>query len=278
MIYAENLRRIQFDELNAENLRRIQFDELNAAKLKTIEDNKLSNISKFIMVQWPGVKLDGYESDPIEDSSLALVKEDMEILKQLKKENKGRLHVVGFSWGGLRAMTAYLSLLEEDREGISLSLIDPYIPTLATGEYDVSSVYLIRRMTPNYILNKVFNKMMSSNAAAAIILIKHCWAQEKEMRDKLQGINGKILDIRGIYLMTSENGIARSPKYTEFFRDQVVPKCLIKKTNDYKDIFFTHKPGFPVLINHEHLFFSDNPEDFLRSINQSLNNDFYILN
>ena len=254
---AENLRRIQFDksnaaklktiednELKAENLRRIQFDKSNAAKLKTIEDNKLSNISKFIMVQWPGVKLDGYESDPIEDSPLALVKEDMEILKQLKKKNKGRLHVVGFSWGGLRAMTAYLSLLEEDREGISLSLIDPYIPTLATGEYNVRYFYLIRRMTPNYILNKVFNKIMSSNEAAVIILIKHCWAQEKEMRDKLQGINGKILDIRGIYLMTIKNGLARSPKYTKFFKDKVVPKCLIKKTNDYKDIFLLMNQAF----------------------------------
>ena len=244
MIYAENLRIEQVDELNAENLRRIQFDKSNAAKLKTIEDNKLSNISKFIMVQWPGVKLDGYESDPIEDSPLALVKEDMEILKQLKKKNKGRLHVVGFSWGGLRAMTAYLSLLEEDREGISLSLIDPYIPTLATGEYNVRYFYLIRRMTPNYILNKVFNKIMSSNEAAVIILIKHCWAQEKEMRDKLQGINGKILDIRGIYLMTIKNGLARSPKYTKFFKDKVVPKCLIKKTNDYKDIFLLMNQAF----------------------------------
>ena len=276
---AENLSRIQFDTSNAQNFRRIQFNKLNAEKLEKIEDNELSNISKFIMVQWPGIKLNGYESDPIEDSSLALVKEDMEILKELKKENNGRLHVVGFSWGGLRAMTAYLSLSEEDRKGISLSLIDPFIPTLATGEYDVNFFYLIGRMIPNYILNKGFNKMMSSSIqAAATILLKHSWAQEKDMRRKLQRINGKILDIRGIYLMTSENGLARSRKYTEFFRDKVVPKCLIKKADDYKDTFFTYKPGFPVLINHEHTFFYNNPEDFLRSINRSLNNDFYILN
>ena len=198
--------------------------------------NYFSNISKFIMVQWPGIKLRKldkvYESDKIEDSPLALVEQDMAILKNLKEQNGGRLHLVGFSWGGLRAMNAYLSLTEEDRKGISLSLLDPFIPTLTPGRFRISKnlLYVAKSIMSKYVLNKTLNKL-TGNAG---VLLKHCWAEETNMRQKLEEIPDKTLDIRGIYLMGKGSGFARSKKYVDFFKDQVLPKCL--KAIDKDDI------------------------------------------
>ena len=222
---------------------------------KMQENSKLvNNISKFIMIQWPGAELTKWGNIPLEPGSYAseeinslpdsLVKEDMQILKELKEQNSGKLHLVGFSWGGLRAMMAYLHLTKEEREGISLSLVDPLIPSLAVGKYkNLANTAEISNILGNSKFAKDFRDctlacfFRHGNKEQEILikgkpmdLVRHCWQQEKIIREKFSQQQNGSLDIRQIALMgakdpNGKDGLGTSEEYVNFFMAEVLPKC-----------------------------------------------------
>ena len=169
----------------------------------------------------------------------------MKILKALKEKNGGKLHLVGFSWGGLRAMMAYLDLSEVDRKGISLSLVDPLIPSLAVGKY-AGLVSLAKKSNiigngemAGVIRRKGFNvvkSMSKENITQGDVmrLIRHCIEQEEIIKKKLDSLQDKTVDIRQITLMgakgmdgevpNGKDGLGTNEDYVKFFRDIVLPK------------------------------------------------------
>ena len=222
------------------------------------------------MAQYPGAakKLQSgnrlLESDPIDKADYRqLEKYDAAILKKLKEENGGRLHAIGHSLGGLRILHAYLTLSEKDREGISISLIDPFIPSKSPQHsklfkfirfmnfisptydwsfYNIATLPLtiVGRFLSFYIdfwisgLLKEIRVRVKSNITD---LIRYSSEQEAKLLKLLKQAKNESLDIRQVTVMTKDaslsnslSGFGKYPEYTEFLEKELLPKC--KKSAD----------------------------------------------
>ena len=240
---------------------------------KIMNSSKSKSRIKFIMAQYPGAakKLQSgnrlLESDLIDKADYRqLEKYDAAILKKLKEENGGRLHAIGHSLGGLRILHAYLTLSEKDREGISISLIDPFIPSKSPQHWLLLKfIGFINLISPTYdwsfydiitlpftIVGRVLSSfinfvylfsdrfMVSKDTAIrsdVFSLIRYSSQKEKKILKLLEKAKDDSLDIRQILVMSkngttliSPNGFAKYPKYTEFLEKELLPKC--KKSAD----------------------------------------------
>ena len=102
-------------------------------RLVKSKNEKFKEIN-FLQAQWPAASLKekgvNFESDAIPKSSyLDIGKYYAELFKKLKEESGGKLHIAACSSGAMRALLGYLSMTEEEQEGLSVSLVDPFIPS-----------------------------------------------------------------------------------------------------------------------------------------------------
>ena len=240
-------------------------------KTLNTDNSKPRNKIKLIMTEFPGVAKSVFfktimllESDLIDKADYRqLEKYDAAILKKLKEENGGRLHAIGHSLGGLRILHAYLTLSEKDREGISISLIDPFIPSKSPQHsklfkfirfmnfisptydwsfYNIATLPLtiVGRFLSFYIdfcisgLLKEIRVRVKSNITD---LIRYSSEQEAKLLKLLKQAKNESLDIRQVTVMTKDaslsnslSGFGKYPEYTEFLEKELLPKC--KKSAD----------------------------------------------
>ena len=256
---------------------------------KIMNSSKSKSRIKFIMTQYPGAakKLQSgnrlLESDPIDKADYRQLEEyDAAILKKLKEENGGRLHAIGHSFGGFRILHAYLTLSEKDREGISISLIDPFIlskspqhsklfkligfinfitPTYDWSFYNIATLPLtIFGRIASYLIDfwisgllKEIRVRVKSNITD---LIRYSSEQEAKLLKLLKQTKSESLDIRQVTVMTKDgplSGFGKYPEYIEFLEKELLPKCKksadgnmlqLEKLAEYNHLDFAHDYNF----------------------------------
>ena len=259
-------------------------------KTLNTDNSKPRNKIKLIMTEFPGVAKSVFfktimllESDLIDKADYRqLEKYDAAILKKLKEENGGRLHAIGHSLGGLRILHAYLTLSEKDREGISISLIDPFIPSKSPQHsklfkfirfmnfisptydwsfYNIATLPLtiVGRFLSFYIdfwisgLLKEIRVRVKSNITD---LIRYSSEQEAKLLKLLKQTKSESLDIRQVTVMTKDgplSGFGKYPEYIEFLEKELLPKCKksadgnmlqLEKLAEYNHLDFAHDYNF----------------------------------
>ena len=210
-----------------------------------------------LQAQWPGASL---EQDKIKFESDAIPKAEylntdlyyVALLKELKKQHN-KLHLVCHSNGGLKLLSAYLSMQKEERDGISLSLLDPFFPSESPQFRATSFGYLLEYyikamnwLIPTYksdpydwitypitIFGDAFLKtinwikmkvLINFNNKDMMHMILRCFEDEKRLFDLLEKTEDHSLDIRQIRILTNPGGFGSRGSYKDLLQNKLVPK------------------------------------------------------
>lgn len=223
-----------------------------------------------LQVQWPGtsrfIKLDdgsGFfcESEAIPgDSYKEIAKYYKALFLKLKEKAGGKLRIVAHSNGGLKAVLTYLNLSAQERQDITLSLIDPFMPGYAfcfKKFYRIMQIVLriMNAASPAYtgsfrdnlilpftiparVIRLFFNftfgifyKVMDnysfkSNQIAELIL--NSFEEQDQILNLLAKTPDQSIDITEILVMTKRHitgdGFGTRKPYLELLQEKFIPK------------------------------------------------------
>lgn len=219
---------------------------------------------KLIFPQFPGFSVieggtEKYASDAINTADYRHIeKYDAAVLKKLKEENGGKLHVYAHSVGGLRVLHAFLTLTEEERQGISVFLADPFISTEAPrGIYFmVKLLQIVSWLTPTYdwsvyniltlpltlfgrILFPIVNWMYTNGLKVKgnwLHLVRYVFEKQNKVEKLLSNVKDKSLNITEVVALTGQGiegaGFGSSQSYLKYLKEKLLPKCKIDKLTE----------------------------------------------
>lgn len=200
---------------------------------------------KLIFPQWPGcsTKVDDveYRFNPSGLDYKKLHEYDAALLMKLKQANGDKLNIIAHSISGLRILHAFLTLTPEEREGMFILLVDPFIPSQVkenipfTPFYTniLSSKYLGR----NFL--RLLSHLLDKKSSFLVNLLVNSRRMETEVVRLLSEIPDEALNLQLLVLTRKVknpkkdgfNGFGSRENYSEFLETVLTPKLAPEHKN-----------------------------------------------